>query len=170
MTEPRLLLPYFREIPKFLLQQRRVCIAGGAVLDLKNATDVDVYVMNCKEFPALDLIYEHLLKQGVRWSKAKSSDGKNNTLIYVKRNLKPVNIICVESRSIAEVLECFDISTSRWAVSVEGRLISIPSSTKPGEPIVVYHVHKSTPGRIEKYGARFGTGWQGPFHWGQRVE
>lgn len=155
MTEPRLLIPYFREAPKFLLQQRRVFIAGGAVLDLEKATDVDVFVLNCKEFPALDLIRGHF-HLGNQQSTSKSSGGKKRTLIYTKHDMKPINVICSDSRSITELLEGFDLSTSRWAVSVEGKLINVPTSIKPGDPIVVHYVTYKTPERIRKYGERFG--------------
>lgn len=152
-TDFKKLKPYFALVPEDL--RERSVIAGGSVLDFEKASDVDIFILNCPhmvEIRRLEKRFAGLLDDD------KGSDGKAINFRHAKFK-KKINIICDESRTAIDLLSGFDISTSQWAYFPTGQLQFLASSTAPGEPIVVYYLSKTTLARIQKYCARFGTGW-----------
>lgn len=155
MTNPKDLLKYFNEIPKEFWS--RACIAGGAVLDLKKARDIDIFVLRCPELIELEIIKQFVTNdRQSEWNTTDSSDKK--AIVFTGEDGRKINVICDEAETVQELLGGFDISASQWAVDMKGRLHHAPTATEPGQPILIFYISRTTFPRIQKYARRFGLG------------
>ena len=150
----------------------RVLIAGGAVVDLATATDIDVFVL--KDFHDGGATSVRLLDRlDPQWV------AERNPTMYLEavddRQVAghacfsvgtthpatpafptPIHVVASESSDWQGVLNSFDLSICRWGVDHDLYLLRGIEASTPGQPTRILRMTTTTPTRAAKYQERFG--------------
>jgi hypothetical protein len=94
----------------------RAVIAGGAAADLGKATDIDVFVLGARGKTVIK-----------GYDKSRDDFEKIAT---IGGALWPVQIIAVDQETVADLLNRFDISVHQVAVTLDGRKVVVPTTTR----------------------------------------
>lgn len=135
-------------------------IAGGFAADYTAAGDLDLWILND---PTLERTAAKLTELGVRFSPATRGESVpveeiTRSVLRISTPLLPIHVIGTAEPTIRELLNTFDISTHRWALSRAGTLIAGEGATKPWETgkVLTYKFPTSTDARVKKLEARYG--------------
>ena len=146
----------------------RVLIAGGAVVDIKTATDIDVFVLEDFHSGGHDsaLLLRHLDsdwvvdRDPIEYLAADDRQVKDHACCSIgtahpSARGKPIHVVASESRDWQGVLNSFDLSICRWGVHHDGLLLRGIGATTRTQPIRVLRMTYTTPERAVKYQQRF---------------
>jgi hypothetical protein len=136
-----------------------VCIAGGAVVDLELASDIDVFYWNVSGgtfiAPYLDPFRGYRTSDTAYAEEEVLFTGQG----HVEGVAKPINIICSTKPTLEAVIDNFDISTHATAVRPDGTVYLAPHFTAKQEQPRVIHFRRPvhTMKRLLKICRRYGT-------------
>lgn len=139
-------------------------IAGGAAVDFRRASDVDVFVLDT--WPAVNRFCEAIGVGGLsvdRDGLVYVGDDRGQFFRAAKFNMpwcpKPIHVIGWQPNdgdaSTVRLLETFDLSIHAWAIDERGSLIACDNSTTLKTPISVIRMTPTTPERLVKLTERY---------------
>jgi hypothetical protein len=118
----------------------RAVIAGGAAADLGKATDIDVFVLGARGKTVISRQITTYLRDFVdtafvdhRYDENKGYDKSRDDfekIATIGGALWPVQIIAVDQETVADLLNRFDISVHQVAVTLDGRKVVVPTTTR----------------------------------------
>jgi hypothetical protein len=132
-----------------------VGIAGGAVVDLNKASDIDLFFGNNNLVPVHTFLRScdsaHLTG-GQKY--------KDHITAYAEAWIKgiplPIQVMTTGYRNMDELLAGFDISTHQWAYSSRGVLVKGKDATESTDLPVILFPYKNTLSRYIKICNRYG--------------
>ena len=147
----------------------RVLIAGGAVVDLETATDIDVFVLEDFHSGGHDsaLLLRHLDsdwvvdRDPIEYLAADDRQVKDHACCSIgtahpSARGQPIHVVASESRDWQGVLNSFDLSICRWGVDHDLYLLRGIEASTPGQPTHILRMTTTTLTRAAKYQERFG--------------
>lgn len=162
-------------IPTNLLPEKwrnQWCIAGGYAACPALATDIDVWVYNIHEqllTTAREELLEHLATTRLYFipQPLHKGDGiqklEPDEMEYVGKTLKVadvwsenIHLLVTSAKTVEELLDTFDISTSMAAILSNGKTVRGKDYTHPGRPPQVIRMTPTTQVRLLKLCERFG--------------
>lgn len=150
---PPALRDAFRTFAFALVGDLPAVVAGGFAAEWTLAQDLDLFMFGD---PTLAKTCHQLHQQGVEYARASVLyTGENRPVIMLQTPLLPIHLIgCVETDYHA-LLDTFDISTHRWAVTKSGVHLRGNDATTVFEPGRVLVPHRLTASRVEKLQDRY---------------
>jgi hypothetical protein len=135
-----------------------IFIAGGSVVDLEKAGDIDIWFGGNKEALALKFLgmFPMWFKHQVEGYPGAGSDWKVIGSGWDPAINKIVQVMTAPHTDSRKVLEDFDISTHQWAYTSRGALIAIKQTTSPAEPPKILKWTSKTFERYVKICKRYG--------------
>lgn len=136
------------------------CIAGGFAADWAQAGDIDLWVMSD---PLLEKAGELFQRLGVKFThKSEDSDSVppemiTRSVVVCATPLLNIHVIGTEEQSIHALLDTFDISTHRWALTRADVQVSGSHATTPYETgrVLTYRFPESTDKRVKRLQERY---------------
>jgi hypothetical protein len=154
--------------------QAHVVIAGGAAVDFRRASDVDVFVLQqpwtrSRRRSLAEDCEDMLTRLGGTTRPMDdetyvSADGRGSFYRAGKIPVPgwcphPIHVIGwrpdTGETSVVKLLETFDLSIHAWAIDDTGRLIGCDNSTPLTKPISIVHMTPTTPERLVKLTQRY---------------
>lgn len=132
-----------------------IWVAGGAVVDLDQASDIDVWFGKSQTDAAEAFVAK--LKYGTPGGG--NYDGSQFQMLadcYWTEGDFMVQVMVVEDKIAIDNMDSFDISTHRWAYTSKGVLVKGNEATEPVEPPRVLKANHKTLSRYTKICKRYG--------------
>jgi hypothetical protein len=143
-----------------LVDSRPAVIAGGFAAQWWSAGDIDLWMLGDPMLEKVGLLWQTMGIKSRRPSEAESSiaaDDRDHAVAVLDTPLMAIHVIGTELTSTRELLNTFDISTHRWAITREGMQISGMGATTPFETgrVLAYPFPESTDARVKRLQARY---------------
>ena len=145
-------------------------IAGGAVVNLEKARDIDLFVLSGDCMAVLSvgraLMGGHWRggipapTEDLPYEGGHADDFYRFGSCHPSWSPKPIHIAGWNGRTslksgVEGLLETFDLSVHAWAIDEKGRIHGIDTSTQQCDPITVSHIRSTTAARLLKLTQRY---------------